>query len=188
MLVSVGLRHCLVTRVVTPLAYADLVSTPPEFSSPREAAYDPRILVFGRLLGAANRLEYILGRALEEQTGLSHTVFELLLVVGRGGPDGVPVRDIAQARVLTSGGATRLVQRAADQGLIERKPSADDGRVQLIVLTPAGEELLLRASAVHARNIEQYLVDVLPTDQAEVFATAIRTLSKNAERQLPVMP
>jgi DNA-binding MarR family transcriptional regulator len=164
------------------------MSPTPEFSSPREAAYDPRILVFGRLLGAANRLDYILGRALEEQTGLSHTVFELLLVVGRAGPDGVPVRDIAQARVLTSGGATRLVQRAADQGLIERGPSPDDGRVQLIRLTPAGEELLLRASAVHARNIEQYLVDVLPADQAEVFAVAIRTLSKNAEQHLPVMP
>lgn len=170
------------------LTYADVMSPKPEFSSPREAAYDPRILVFGRLLGAANRLDYILGRALEEQTGLSHTVFELLLVVGRAGPDGVPVRDIAQARVLTSGGATRLVQRAADQGLIERGPSPDDGRVQLIRLTPAGEELLLRASAVHARNIEQYLVDVLPADQAEVFAVAIRTLSKNAEQHLPVMP
>jgi DNA-binding MarR family transcriptional regulator len=164
------------------------VSTTPEFSSPREAAYDPRILVFGRLLGAANRLEYLLGRDLEEQTGLSHTVFELLLVVGRAGPDGVPVRDIAQARVLTSGGATRLVQRAADQGLIERKPSPDDGRVQLVFLTPAGEELLLRASTLHARNIEQRLVDVLPADQAEVFAAAIRTLSKHAEQQLPVMP
>jgi DNA-binding MarR family transcriptional regulator len=100
----------------------------------------------------------------------------------------VPVRDIAQARVLTSGGATRLVQRAVDQGLIERGPSPDDGRVQLIRLTPAGEEILLRASAVHASNIERYLVDVLPADQAEVFAVAIRTLSKNAEQQLPVMP
>ena len=38
----------------------------------------------------------MLGRDLEEQTGLSHTVFELLLVVGRIGPDGVPVRDITQ--------------------------------------------------------------------------------------------
>ena len=60
--------------------------------------------------------------------------------------------------------------------------------MQLIELTPRGEELLLAASALHARNIERYLIDVLPPDQAAVFAEAIRTLSKNAATALPVMP
>ncbi|MGD8193266.1 MarR family winged helix-turn-helix transcriptional regulator [Herbiconiux sp. P18] len=164
------------------------MSSASEFATPQEAANDPRILVFGRLLGAANRLEYILGHDLEAETGLSHSVFELLLVVGRAGPGGVPVRDIAQARVLTSGGATRLVHRAAEQGLIVRSASAQDARVQLVELTEAGARALLAASALHARNVERYLLDVLPPDQAAVFAEAIRTLSVNAARALPVMP
>lgn len=159
-----------------------------EFSTPRDAANDPRILVFGRLLGAANRLEYILGHDLEEQTGLSHTLFEVLLVVGRAGGDGVPVRDIAQARVLTSGGATRLVQRAEKLGLLERSASGEDGRVQLVSLTVEGSAALLKASAIHVQNVERYLLDVLPPDQATVFSEAIRTLSVNAARSLPVMP
>ena len=159
-----------------------------EFATAEEAANDPRILMFGRLLGAANRLEFLLGRALEEGTGLSHSLFELLLVVGRAGPGGIAGRDIAQARVLTSGGATRLVDRASAQGLVRRHASPDDGRVQLIELTPRGEEILVAASALHARNIERYLIDVLPPDQAAVFAEAIRTLSKNAATALPVMP
>ena len=156
--------------------------------TPAEAANDPRILVFGRLLGAANRLEYLLGRSLEEECGITHTVFELLLVVGRGGEGGVPVRDIAQSRVLTSGGATRLVQRAAEQGLIERRASASDGRVQLIELTSTGAELLVRASAVHARNVERYLIEVLPADERSGFADAVKLLSQNAARALPIMP
>ena len=158
------------------------------FASTRAAASDPRILVFGRLLGAANRLEFILGRALERDAGISHSLFELLLVVGRAGTAGVAVRDIAQARVLTSGGATRLVQRASEQGLIQRRTSADDARVQIIQLTAEGEELLIRASELHVRNIERYLIDVLPPDQAGAFAEAIETLSKNAARLLPTMP
>jgi DNA-binding MarR family transcriptional regulator len=109
-------------------------------------------------------------------------------VIGRGGGDGVAVRDIAQARVLTSGGATRLVQRAAEQGLIRRRTSVGDKRVQIIELTPHGEQLLVRASALHAQNIEHYLLDVLSTDQAAVFADAIRSLSKNAAQVLPTMP
>ena len=158
------------------------------FSTAKQAADDPRILVFGRLLGAANRLEYILGHALEESTGLTHSIYELLLVVGRAGGDGVPVRDVAQSRVLTSGGATRLVNRAVELGLIRRRPSETDGRVQLVELTDLGEQKLLEASELHVRNIERYLVDVLPADQARSFAEAIRTLSKNAAAELPVMP
>lgn len=159
-----------------------------DFASAREAASDPRILVFGRLLGAANRLEYLLGRSLEEETGLSHSLFELLLLVGRAGGTGLPVREIAQARVLTSGGATRLVQRAVAQGLVQRRASEDDARVTLITLTPAGEDAVIQASALHARNIERYLIDVLPAEQVEPFAEAIRTLSRSAARALPVMP
>jgi DNA-binding MarR family transcriptional regulator len=159
-----------------------------EFTTAQEAANDPRILVFGRLLGAANRLEYLLGGSLEQETGLSHSLFELLLIVGRAGDAGVPVRDIAQARVLTSGGATRLVQRASAKGLIERRDSTKDRRVQLIYLTSQGEHILLEAAARHARNVERYVIDQLPADQAEVFAEAIRTLSKYAAKELPIMP
>jgi len=159
-----------------------------EFGSARDAAYDPRILVFGRLLGAANRLEYILGRELENEFGLSHSIYELLLVVGRAGDDGIALRDVAQSRVLTSGGATRLAQRAVQQGLIHRHTSAADARVQIIQLTPQGEQLLLQASAFHARNIERYLIEVLPAEQAAVFAQAIKVLSKSAAEALPTMP
>lgn len=158
------------------------------FKSGQQAANDPRILVFGRLLGAANRLEYILGRALEQETGMSHSLFELLLVVGRSGTDGVALRDIAQARVLTSGGATRLVQRASDQGLLHQETSTHDARVQVVRLTPVGEDLLILASGVHARNVERYLIDVLAPEQAQLFAEAIKTLSKNAAQLLPTMP
>lgn len=158
------------------------------FDSPKDAANDPRILVFGRLLGAANRLEYILGRALEENFDLPHSIFELLLVVGRAGGGGVAVRDIAQARVLTSGGATRLVQRAEERGLVDRRPSSTDARAQVITLTEAGTSLLLEASALHARNIEHYLLEVLPVGQSEFFAESIKAISKNASNKLPVMP
>ena len=158
------------------------------FSSPAEAAYDPRILLFGRLLAAANGLEYLLAKELEDATGLSHPVFELLLIVARAGSEGISLKDIAQAKVVTSGGATRLVHRASDQHLVEKFPSQDDGRVQLVRLTPLGERTLLEASAVHARNIERFLIDSLPPDAREVFASSIRMLSKSASAALPVMP
>ena len=159
-----------------------------EFSSAQEAANDPRILMFGRLLGAANRLDYILGKSLEESAGISHTIFELLLLVGRAGGKGVPVREVAQSRVLTSGGATRLVHRAEQLGLIERKSSPVDGRVQIVGLTERGEQVVRSASALHAANIERYLIDVLAPGEEAAFGEALRAVSISAARALPVMP
>lgn len=158
------------------------------FSSPEQAANDSRILLFGRLLGSANRLDFLLGKALEESIGVTHSAYELLLLIGRAGADGLAVRDIAQARVLTSGGATRLVQRAVTDGLVTRRPSPDDARVQLVSLTPHGEDVLLRASEIHVANIERYMIDVLAPEQVDVLAVALRTLSLSASRALPVMP
>lgn len=164
------------------------MTEPTRFPSTQSAANDPRVLLFGRLLGAANRLDYLLGRALEEDFGISHSTFELLLLVGRAGAGGVPIRDIAQGRVLTSGGATRLVQRAVTDGLVERRPSENDARVQLVTLTARGTELLLRATAAHVENVQRYLIDNLPEADAETFARAVRTLSVRASEALPIMP
>lgn len=164
------------------------MSDDPAFATARDAANDSRILLFGRLLGAANHLEYLLARDLDEQFGISHSIFELLILVARAGTDGLPLRDIAQARVVTSGGATRLVQRAVDDGLVERTASEHDGRVQLVHLTPRGEAVAVRASELHAANIERYLIDVLPAEDVEVFARSVRTLSRRAARSLPIMP
>lgn len=158
------------------------------FETPADAANDPRILVFGRLLGAANRLEFLLGTALEAEVGIEHGLYELLLIVARAGDGGIAVRDIAQLRVLTSGGATRLVQRAIARGLVSRRNSPTDGRVQLVELTLPGSEIVRRASIIHARGIEKHLLDVLTDDQRALFAEVIRAISKNAAAALPVMP
>lgn len=144
--------------------------------------------MFGRLLGAANRLEYILGGLLEADTGISHTMYELLLLVARLGERGIPVRDIAQSRVLTSGGATRLIHRAVAEGLVDRRTSPQDKRIQLIALTARGAEIVQTASVLHARNIERFLIEALPAEQRAVFAEAIRTLSRSAAAALPAMP
>lgn len=61
-----------------------------EISTAKEAADNPLVLAFGRLQGAANRLEYLLGRALEEECGISHLMFEVLLILGRAEEPGCP--------------------------------------------------------------------------------------------------
>ncbi|WP_370971867.1 MarR family winged helix-turn-helix transcriptional regulator [Amycolatopsis sp. cg9] len=156
-----------------------------EITSAEQAGHDPRILAFGRLQGAANRLEYLLGRALERECGITHLMYEVLLIVGRAGPDGLTMRSIAQEQVLTTGGATRLVDRMAALGLVTRTPSPRDGRVQLVRLTPLGEETTVRASRLHVENIEQFFFRPVPAEHRERFADDLRALSHAARDALP---
>ncbi|MEV4144161.1 MarR family winged helix-turn-helix transcriptional regulator [Amycolatopsis sp. NPDC049691] len=156
-----------------------------EITSAQQAGYDPRVLAFGRLQGAANRLEYLLGRALERECGITHLMYEVLLIVGRTGRDGLTMRSIAQEQVLTTGGATRLVDRMSALGLVTRTVSPDDGRVQLVRLTELGEETTVRASRVHVENIEQFFFKPLPPEHRERFAEDLRILSHFARDALP---
>jgi len=150
-----------------------------------EAANDARVLAFGRLQGAANRLEYLLGRALERECGISHLMYEVLLILGRAGAGGLSMRAIAQEQVLTTGGATRLVDRMIALELVTRTPDPGDRRVQLVRLTPLGEQTTVEASRLHVANIEEYFFAPLPPEHRKRFADDLRTLSHFARDSLP---
>jgi DNA-binding MarR family transcriptional regulator len=164
------------------------VGEEPEIRTAKEAADHELILAFGRLQGAANRLEYILGRALEVECGISHLVFEVLLILGRASEPGLSMRAVAQEQVLTTGGATRLVDRMETAGLVTRAESPDDRRGKLVRLTPLGEETAVRAARVHLENIKRYFVEPLPAADRERFAEDLRILSHTARDVLPRLP
>lgn len=156
-----------------------------EISTAKEAADDELVLAFGRLQGAASRLEYILGRAIEEEFGISHLMFEVLLILGRAGGPGLSMRALGQEQVLTTGGATRLVDRMEAAGLVERADDPRDRRGRLVRLTPLGEETAVRVARVHVENIKRYFLDPLPAAHRERFAEDLRILSHAARDMLP---
>ncbi|MET9698925.1 MarR family transcriptional regulator [Streptomyces sp. NPDC006529] len=168
-----------------PREKGDRVAGDGQITTAGEAANDPLVLAFGRLQGAANRLEYILGRALEEECGISHLMFEVLLILGRAGAPGMSMRDVAQERVLTTGGVTRLVDRMEAAGLVDRQDNPQDRRGRLLTLTPLGEETVVRAARLHAENVRRLLLDPLPAEHRERFAADLRTVSLAARDALP---
>ncbi|AEW98780.1 MarR family winged helix-turn-helix transcriptional regulator [Streptantibioticus cattleyicolor] len=156
-----------------------------EITTAKQAADDELVVAFGRLLGAAGRLEYILGRAIEEECGISHLMFEVLLILGRAGEPGLSMTAIAREQVLTTGGATRLVDRMAAAGLVARSADPDDRRGRLVRLTPLGERTAVRAARVHRENIRRHFLEPLPAAHRERFMADLRTLSHAARDALP---
>ena len=156
-----------------------------EISTAKDAADHGLILAFGRLLGAANRLEYVLGRAIEQECGISHLMFEVLLILGRADGAGLSMGAIGREQVLTTGGVTRLVDRMEAAGLVERAEDPGDRRGRLVRLTPQGEQIVVRAARIHVENIQRHFLEPLPADHRERFIEDLRILSHAARDVLP---
>ncbi|MER6126705.1 MarR family transcriptional regulator [Streptomyces sp. NPDC001795] len=159
-----------------------------EISTPHDAANNALVLAFGRLQGAANRLEYILGRSLEQECGISHLMYEVLLILGRADEPGLSMRAIAQEQVLTTGGVTRLVDRMEAAGLVERAEDPGDRRGRLVRLTRKGAATTVAASRVHVENIRRFFLAPLPPEDRDRFAEDLRILSHAARDELPRLP
>lgn len=77
-------------------------------------------------------------------SGLTPQRYLLLLMI-KGAPDGseqATVSELVERLGLAQSTVTELVNRAEEVGLIEREPSADDGRVAHVRLTRDGEQRL----------------------------------------------
>ncbi len=156
-----------------------------EVVSARQAADDGLVVAFGRLMGIANRLELLLGRAIEQECGISHLMYEVLLILGRAGEPGLAMSAIGRAQVLTTGGVTRLIDRMEIAGLVERADDPGDRRGRLVRLTSSGEETAIRATRLHRDNVQRLLADQLPPDEWARFAESLRVLGHSLESQVP---
>jgi DNA-binding MarR family transcriptional regulator len=124
--------------------------------SPSLRRSDDRLITsFGRLVEVNSTLGQQLGRALEQQCGISHSMFEVLLRISRADEGQISMGALAQQVALTTGGITRLVDRMITAGLVRRVPCPTDRRVYFAALTGAGEAKLAEASRVHAANLRQ---------------------------------
>ncbi|WP_042788749.1 MarR family winged helix-turn-helix transcriptional regulator [Mycobacteroides abscessus] len=69
------------------------------------------------------------------------------------------VNDIADGLVVTTGGATKIVDRLEAGLLVSRVPNPDDRRSSLLELTDAGAKVLSEASGV----VDQVMVEFWPS-------------------------
>lgn len=132
---------------------------------------DPAITTYGRLLEVGRRLEAVFGRTITERAGLPAPRFELLLRLGRTPGEQLSMSELADQLGVTSGGATRLVDKVAADGLVARHACSHDRRVQHVALTDEGRAVLAEALAWHREDLARELTDRLdPPDRAQLDA------------------
>ena len=91
---------------------------------------------------------------------------------------------LAERVMLSRGGLTRLVDRLAGAGLVERLPCEGDRRGATISLTAAGAETLIRTRAVHSAVLERHFSGPLGVYAAGV-SDALAAVIARAEADAP---
>ncbi len=124
-----------------------------------------------------------LWRALEAglaQVNVSMAEYSVLALLGVAGSRGMRMSDLAQRRLMSSGGFTRLADRLERRGLIERRRSASDGRSFDAVLTSDGKALLRKARRQHHSDLRAQFFGRLDENSLRCLADVWARLDPSA--------
>jgi MarR family 2-MHQ and catechol resistance regulon transcriptional repressor len=137
---------------------------------------DERITLMGLLVEAHARLTRTLGAELERECGIPLTWFDVLIRLGRSPEEHLTMSQLAGEVSLTSGGITRLVDRIAEAGLVERQNCPSDRRSVHVALTPLGKAKLEAAVVVHLGGLDRHLLAPLDEPGRRELEQALRKI------------
>jgi DNA-binding MarR family transcriptional regulator len=136
-------------------------------------------LVASTFLTRASRLTRLLLRAGSRE--LSRTEAGLLVTL-LDGPR--RITELAETEAVAQPTVTQLVDKLERRELVHRSRSADDGRVVLVSISPAGREQLASARA-ELSALLRATVEQLSDDELAALAAASETLARLIETLQP---
>jgi DNA-binding MarR family transcriptional regulator len=129
------------------------------------------------LIRAHSRVVRRLEAELETEHGLTLPAYEVLAHLSEAPDRRLRMSDLATHAVLTPSGLTRLVDKLAREGLVERQRCRADARVVYAVLTSAGMARLVAAYPTHLRGVREHYLNRLTPAQQQALSDALAELS-----------
>jgi DNA-binding MarR family transcriptional regulator len=134
------------------------------------------------LSAAHARIAGQLADALARGCALSVNEFEILLRLHHAPAGQLRLGELSGAVPLTQPALSRAVTRLAGRGLVSRAGAPDDGRGVLIMLEPAGRQVLGQATDIHAAVIREALLDRLSAADQELLAGVLSRVTSEQPR------
>jgi DNA-binding MarR family transcriptional regulator len=150
--------------------------TTPEVCSTRPLDA-PEMSAWHALIRAHSRVVRRLEAELDAEHGLSLPAYEVLAHLSQAPDQRLRMTDLAQHAILTPSGLTRLVDKLARDGLVERQRCGADARVVYAVLMPLGMSRLVDAYPTHVRGVREHYLDWLTAAQRDAVSDALADLS-----------
>ena len=109
--------------------------------------------------------------------GMSLSEYNALMNLSKAPGQRLRMGDLAAACALSISGMTRIVTRLAEQDLVRRERSPDDGRGQNAVLTDRGLQRLRQAWPTHLASMRRHVLDHLQGLDLPALAAALQRFS-----------
>ena len=126
---------------------------------------------------AAKAVEEV-DKASIDQTGLGLSDFTIMEALLHKGP--LPINQIGEKVLLTSGSMTAAVNRMERKGLVTRIQDPSDGRCFYVHLTKKGRNTIKTAYAKHEKNLEK-ICSVLSEKERNELVRLLKKIGLFAE-------
>jgi DNA-binding MarR family transcriptional regulator len=124
--------------------------------------------VYGRMHRLANRLDEELKVGFRRY-GLKEGEFDVLAALRRAAPSyELAPGELARYTMVTSGAASKRIDRLEAAGLVSRRVSEQDHRVRVIALTAAGRRVIDAAFTAHIANEHRLLAPLTQRDRRDL--------------------
>lgn len=121
---------------------------------------------FIKLNRSVNALQAKLLPPLQKEFGLTESQIAVLEATFHLGP--LPQGELCRKILRSGSNVTTVVDNLERDGFVRRERDAEDRRIQIVHLTQAGRDLLLRALPVHVERITRTLAALDPEEQREL--------------------
>jgi DNA-binding MarR family transcriptional regulator len=146
------------------------------YTTAREPARD-ELAAWRGFLRAHTALTRALDAELVTAHGLALTSYEVLLYLDEAPAGKMRMAELADSALLSRSGLTRLADRLARDGLVERRPCSEDARGWFVALTPSGRDLLEQARATHRDGVRRLFADALSEGELQALGDCLERLA-----------
>jgi DNA-binding MarR family transcriptional regulator len=143
-------------------------------------ARDTRLAPWRAFVRAQAHVSRRLDEDLRAEHGLSLQEYVALLILAESPERRLRMGRLAESLTLSKSGATRLIDRLVDDGLVARVSCSSDLRGAEAALTEAGVSRLRTASPTHLRGIADYFLSAIDGDDLETVERTMRDVADRA--------
>ncbi len=138
-----------------------------------------RLRLWLRLLGVTRKIESELRDKLRREHDTTLPRFDVMAALNRH-RDGLRMSELSGVLKVSNGNVTGIVDRLADEGLVERVPVPGDRRAMMARLTELGQTVFAGQAAAHEAWIDA-LFSEMGADEAQAFAARLKELAEALE-------
>jgi DNA-binding MarR family transcriptional regulator len=138
---------------------------------------DDHVTAWARLLRGSQHILHEIEDALKTAGLPPLSWYDLLLEVKRSGPEGLRPFELQNAMLIPQYNLSRMIDRVAKAGYVERVRCETDGRGQIIRITAEGKALQKRMWPVYRRILDRMIAAHLSADEADQLARLLQKLA-----------